>query len=600
MIGTLYQSSCSFFTYQKWLASLEIEKMNRSLQDAYDNIHKAKLEKERALVVSQKKLAQSHINMARYQVAIKNFISAKQEFNTAFQILDSLPNKDSKAIQNKISLDVQWFKSNAVRFVKSYTFESREDVELNRYGSMLVCFNNNSAWLYEAMDYSFDNNELNPESAVIVSPLSEKYALSPTKAQMLCYDHRNVMLCDATRKIPIEYAQDRQTIMRLDIDVNSQWCVIKRDFDIVIVNIASQQAQYMKSTYRNSHRTPVVFSHNGKLLAGILGGMLYIWEQRGDKFVEKTSFMTMGYTTIYSLAFSSDNKFIAYGDKGGSLYLTDIKAMSTKIAKFHTHEVRDIFFHPSGRMFATASRDGKICLWDTKTLDVILQIQTGENNYKVRFSQNGKKLIAISNKSSMHTYREWEIESLLLHNLVVTRKHHYMLEALQKSLRSLESLLSKPLCLSNDDRFCTGVFSIGVSLWDTKKKRNRIFFMNDSIIQQRNVLQNVFSPQSKWLGILYQKSQAAFVDLQSCEVHYKIEDRNIEHITFVKENLAVVYSRRKLQVWDIVQKKKLSTYSVPRYEISELVAHPGTAQLIFGTHDGKIVILEEKSSHANS
>ena len=585
-----------FFTYQKWLASLEIEKMNISLQEAYDNIHKAKLEKEQALIVSQKKLAQSHINMAHYQVAIKNFISAKEEFGTALQILESLPDKDSESLQAEIFLDMRWLQSNAMHLLKSYTFESREDVDLNRYGSMFACFNNNSAYVYEAMDYSFDGNKLRPKSAVIISPFSEKFVLSPTKTQMLCYNYKNVLLCEATRKTPIEFVKDRQTIMRLDIDIDSQWCVIKRDFDIVLVNIASQKAQYMKSAYRNSHRTPIVFSHDGKFLAGILGGMLYIWEQKGGEFVEKASFMTMGYATIYSLAFSPDNKFIAYGDKGGSLYLTDIESSSTKIAKFHTHEVRDIFFHPSGRLFATASRDGKICLWDLKTLDIILQVQTGEDNYKVRFSQNGRTLIAVSGKSSMHTYRVWEIESLLTHNLVVVKKHYRMLEALQKSLRSLESLLTKPLCLSNDDRFCTGVFSIGVSLWDTKTERNRIFFMNDSIIQQRNVSQNVFSPQSKWLGILYQKSQAAFVDLESYKVHYKMDDRNIEHISFVKENIAIVHNRRRLQVWDILHKKKLSTYSIPRHEISELVTHPKSAQLVFGTHDGKIVILKESAN----
>ncbi|BBM83133.1 WD40 repeat domain-containing serine/threonine protein kinase [Candidatus Uabimicrobium amorphum] len=585
------------FTHQKWVASLAIEKMNRSLQEAYENLNKAKLEKEQALVISQKKLAQSHINMARYQVAIKNFISAKKEFHLANKILDSLPDQDSKMLREKIYLDMLWLKSNEVHRVKNYTFESEKSIALNRYGSMFVAYNNNFACLYEALDYSFHDKNLRYERAIVASRQADKFIVSPTKTQMVSYDKNNIFLYEAKRKIPIHFKRGTQTVIGLAMDDNGEWCAIKRDFDIELVHIKSQKTQYLKGTHRNSNNSPMIFSQDGKLLISILGGMLTIWQRQGDKFVEKSSFLTMGYTAIHSLACSPDNRFIVYGDKGGSVYLTDINIGSTKIAKFHTHNVTDIYFHPSGRTFATTSRDGKICLWDAKTLDVILQIVTEKHNYRVRFSQDGRRLISVSKTMNTNNYVVWEIESFLTHHLVVEKRHRRLLDILQKSLPSLESLFSLPVCLSENDRFCAAILSSGVSLWDTKTKRNRVFFVNDSIIQQRMVQQAVFSPQNKWLGISYQKSQAEFVDLNSFDVYYKIADRRIEHIAFVKQNIVVVHSSRKLSLWNISQKRHLSTSPIPHYDITELIAHPRTSQLVFGTHSGQIVMWKVDGDH---
>ncbi|WP_372369052.1 WD40 repeat domain-containing serine/threonine-protein kinase [Candidatus Uabimicrobium sp. HlEnr_7] len=578
------------FSYQKWLASIQIAEMNNSLQKAYNDLQEAKKEKEQALDNSQKKLAQSHINMGRYQTANRNFDAAESEFRQAQKILGLSSDNSTKKTKQKIELDIRLAHSNKLIFEKEFAIKATQPLKISRYGDAFVSHLNGALYLHNVRSQDFSEEYLYPNQKITTFSESGDFNIAPINKSVISYD-KKLILHRKQQKKQLQLRQNSGVVSYLALDTTGEWCVVKRSFDITIIHIPSGKEQSIRGTYRNSYRTKLVFSLDSKYLAGPLGGLLYVWKKKNLQFIEKSSFVIMGLKTMTSLSFSPDNKFLVYGNSDGSVYLTNIATKNTAVAKFHSYIVQDICFQKSGRIFATASNDGKVCLWDTKTFSVISQIITGEKNYRVRFSKNGKKLITISEKNGVHKYKVWKIESSLAGTWSINKKTLPVLSALQKSLPSIESLFSQPFQMSMNDQFFVGIYSMVVSLWDIKSNNNSVFYINNSILQQKFITNFSMSYDSKWLGVVYKEAQLDLINLTNQKIYWKLQDKTINNVAFLANKYVVVSRNNGIHFLNINNKKEIAYYRTGFRTIS-FSTHNKDQEMVIGSKKGTIAILE--------
>lgn len=112
----------------------------------------------------------------------------------------------------------------------------------------------------------------------------------------------------------------------------------------------------------------------------------------------KSSF-TQTFGSIQSVAFSPDNTLLLAGDTDGQIRvwrLADNKEILTIQA--HSSWISSLCFSPNGKIFASASRDTTICLWDTQTGECLRTYENANSFRFVSFSPDGKILAGSSYK----------------------------------------------------------------------------------------------------------------------------------------------------------------------------------------------------------
>ncbi len=104
---------------------------------------------------------------------------------------------------------------------------------------------------------------------------------------------------------------------------------------------------------------------------------------------------TLGFGSVYSVAFSPDGKYLAVGTGGGSsVQLIDIGSWRVvRTFEGHTRGVNSVAFSPDGLLLASGSKDATIKLWEVATGREVLTLSGHTDNvWSVAFSPDGRLL----------------------------------------------------------------------------------------------------------------------------------------------------------------------------------------------------------------
>jgi WD40 repeat protein len=154
-----------------------------------------------------------------------------------------------------------------------------------------------------------------------------------------------------------------------------------------------QELPFLKghTDYVNS----VVFSPDGKRLAGASGRELKVWDaQTGQELL-----VLKGVGP--SVAFSSDDKRLVSASYDGMVRVWDART-GQELLTFkggHTDIVISVAFSPDGKRLASADRDGTVKLWDAQTGQETLTFKGSGSS--VAFSPDGHRLASGSSDGTV-------------------------------------------------------------------------------------------------------------------------------------------------------------------------------------------------------
>jgi WD40 repeat protein len=116
---------------------------------------------------------------------------------------------------------------------------------------------------------------------------------------------------------------------------------------------------------------------------------------------------------IFSLAFSPDLQWVAWGDVGSQIYLENLrqKNQSPVLLRRHEARVEALAFSPDGRTLASSDENGVVILWDIVSGQPIDQpLEGGSNSVaSLAFSPNGK-MLATGGGFYDKTVRLWDLQ----------------------------------------------------------------------------------------------------------------------------------------------------------------------------------------------
>ena len=141
-----------------------------------------------------------------------------------------------------------------------------------------------------------------------------------------------------------------------------------QDSEIILWDIPTAQRRLSLTTQHTGAVYSVAFSPDGKTLAsGSQDQTLRLWDPNTGE--HKATLRYPGYVT--SVAFSPDETLLAIGSSNwvnGQIQLLDTKTLQPRETLMgHTEEIAALAFSPDGRTLASASCDGTILLWGTRT-----------------------------------------------------------------------------------------------------------------------------------------------------------------------------------------------------------------------------------------
>jgi WD40 repeat protein len=154
----------------------------------------------------------------------------------------------------------------------------------------------------------------------------------------------------------------------------------------------------------------VAFSPDGKLLALAVPGSVRLWDSGTGKELRRWSAPTHAGTT---LAFSPDGEVLAAGCSDKAVHRWDI-ASGKELASLrgHAEQVSGIAFTADGKRLASGSGD-RICLWDARKGELLRHCAGhGPGTVAVAFSADGKYLASCGGNGKVCIWNSETLEQL--------------------------------------------------------------------------------------------------------------------------------------------------------------------------------------------
>ncbi len=144
----------------------------------------------------------------------------------------------------------------------------------------------------------------------------------------------------------------------------------------------------------SDHIHTVTISADGKWLASAGHQSVVVWDAKS--FVQQRSFPRRMEQDDFSLAFHSNNIWLAAGSDLGEMTVWDVvSGKPVRKLSGHTDEIHSVAFAPDGTRIASAAFDGKVKLWEVKSGRELANLTGLESPaITLAFSPDGRTLLA--------------------------------------------------------------------------------------------------------------------------------------------------------------------------------------------------------------
>lgn len=257
----------------------------------------------------------------------------------------------------------------------------------------------------------------------------------------------------------------------------------------------------------NATEVNAVFSPNGKLLATLSLGYLYIWDME-------------------------------------SLQLLNYFTLNSENSKDISRAITRIIFSPNSQQICTILVNRKACLWDIKS-GKQLHFFRHKNVTHTIFSSDSSMLCTISDKK---TARLWEVNSsVLLH----TFSHHSSINHASFSSNN------KLLCTVSGNRL-SDLGENTARLWDIKSGK-----LLHTLVHENTLYHSTFSPDNNFLSTASNSKESHLWEVQSGKLlHTFKHDHIIESTTFSPDGtmLSTLPENKKVYLHDVQSGKLLHIF----------------------------------------
>ncbi|RPJ23156.1 MAG: TIR domain-containing protein [Chloroflexi bacterium] len=347
--------------------------------------------------------------------------------------------------------------------------------------------------------------------------------------------------------------------------------VARQDGKITIVDLRTR-----RESYNLQHAgTPRVtaFSPNGTWLAvGSSGGGVTLWNLNNGR-------ISAGPThkgEVLAIAFSPNNRFMLTGGKDNTAIVSEVLTGKELRRVSNENWVRDVAFSPDGLWFVTVSDDRRIRVWDTATGRERLGMLQASIVTEVEVSSNGQW---IASTGSDNTVRVWdaatgaEIFQIPLNadgaELAFNRDGKYLVSSDQLGAINIWDI--SVMAASEKTVPFNGIvenvqFSPSGDRLATSDE-NRVWLLDPEPLSdltvnlkgtptltfKSKVKDVIFSPDSKFLGILTEGNEVAYYNVGSRSLRIFNVSSLIRSIAFSPDSQQFITSDvdGSLQAWNV-------------------------------------------------
>jgi WD40 repeat protein/serine/threonine protein kinase len=163
-----------------------------------------------------------------------------------------------------------------------------------------------------------------------------------------------------------------------------------------------------KHPQRGPIRT-VAFSPDNKFLAwGITDGSIVLWDLTAD---HQHRVLPGNSTSWTRIAFHPDGRILAAGGSDGRIRLWEVESGKQICEPITAHAggVREVAFNPNGKLLASAGEDSVARVWEMPLIELVKELPTRSVCTSVAFSSDGNFLATGSDDAMLRT---WDVSSL--------------------------------------------------------------------------------------------------------------------------------------------------------------------------------------------
>ena len=393
--------------------------------------------------------------------------------------------------------------------------------------------------------------------------------------------------------------------------------VARDDGRITIIDLKARKESY--SLQISGRPSVAAFSPNGSwLAAGTTAGTVTLWNL-GNGTVVTGPYHKDG---VLSLAFSPNSRYIVTGGKDSTAQVAETRSGKVLLRVQNENWVRDVAFSPDGLWFVTASDDGRLRAWSTDSGRERLRILQGSIVTKVKVSANGQW---IATTGLDQTVRVWnaatgaEIFRIPLNasgTVLQFNNEGTIIVAGDQSGGIKTWNISSMAAPVQFVQFSGSAGSVQFSPSGNRlavSDETRVWLLNPQPLSsltpylegnptlsfKSTVKQVIFSPDSKFLGVVTEGNEVVFYNVETRSIKTIQPTGVVQMLAFSPDGqqLFTVESNGNIQVWNTSNATLIDT-SKENFPQASSLANSADL-LVIGSSD-KLTILDAKGDGGSS